>query len=137
MTDHNDPHHIAHTPEELRETLHAHDDWFRRSPDEPSHQSAHGDFNPYVVMISLAVTIVSVILIVILTIGWWDRMAAEERYLVQENNPAYGQEFRGKSDTWRAQLYGEPTWVDERTNTIRIPIDRAMQVIVQEYATAK
>lgn len=137
MTEHHDHHHVPHTPEELKESLHAHDDWFRHSADEPTHQAAHGDFNPYVIMGSLAATIVSVVVVVVVVLGWFDRMIGAERYIVQENNPAYGQEFRGKQDVWKTQLYGEPTWVDERTNTIRIPIDTAIEVVVKDYATAK
>lgn len=136
MTEQYEPHPpVAHTPSEHAHALHDHDDWFRHSPEEPTHQAAHGDFNPYLVMGSLAATILVVIVVVGLTLGWFKRLAMEKRQVVQEANTQYDIGFRGKLDAWQTQLHSEPTWVNERTNTIRITIDQAIEAVVKDYAT--
>jgi hypothetical protein len=138
MTEHHDPHHhTAHTPQELDQVLHEHDEWFRHAPDEPTHQQSHGDFNPYTVLGVLGATIVGVILVVIVTLGWFERLVADKRHRVQEANPDYSFRLTERTTAWKTQLHAEPSWVDEKTNTIRIPIDRAIETVVKEYATAQ
>lgn len=137
MTEHHDTHHVPHNPDELHHALVEHDDWFRHASDEPTHQSSHGDFNPYVVMTFLAVTIVLVFGSAAAIVPWFARMVDETEHLVQEDNPDYNKIYREKADLWRAELYGEATWADEKNNLVRIPINDAMDLVVKEYAAAK
>jgi len=134
---HDHHHHAPHNPAELHTAIVEHDDWFRHSADEPRHQQSHGDFNPYVIMGFLAVTIVIVFGSAAAIVPWFARMTDYRKHIVREANPDYNHEFREMSELWRTELFGEPTWVNEKENTIRIPIDDAMNLVVKEYASAK
>ncbi len=137
MSEHHDPLHPPHTPDEVQHALVEHDDWFRHSADEPTHQASHGDFNPYIVMACLAVTIAVVVGVIVFTLPWFGRLVQAGIVSVQENNVRYTFEFTDKSGAWHAQLYGEPTWLDEKNNIVRIPIDDAITQVVQEYKAAR
>ena len=138
MTEHHDPHHhVPHNPAELHHALVEHDEWFRHGSDEPTHQSSHGDFNPYVIMIFLFVTIVAVFGTVAAIVPWFARMTDHRKALVQEANPQYNAEFVEVSTAWRTDLYSEASWLDEKNNLVRIPIGEAVRLVVKEYAAAK
>lgn len=128
MSEHQDPHNI----DELKHELQSHDEWFRHAPNE-EHQVAHGDFNPLVVMTFLAVTILIVFGVAFIVVPWFARMVQERRVEVFEDNPAFAMEYMEAHETWVAELTGEPTWIDEKTNVVRIPIDMAMRQVIKRY----
>jgi len=137
MSEHHTHHHTPHTTDEFQHALVEHDEWFRHSADEPTHQESHGDFNPYVVMAFLFVTIGLVFGTAVFVVMWFARLSHDQKVIVQERNPEYNQEYVERADQWKADLYGEPTWIDEKNNLIRIPIGDAMDAVVKEYASAK
>lgn len=127
-----------HTPAsetDLQEALHEHDDWFRHSPDEPHHQAAHGDFNVSVVIGFLAATIIVVLGVAVIVVPWYIRMINDRAVEVRELNPNYAPELETQFSEWDAQLHGEPQWLDEQTNTVRIPLEVAKRVVADRYGT--
>ena len=126
--------HSPHNIEELKHELEAHDEWFRHSPDE-THQAAHGDFNPYVVMTFLAITIVIVVGVAFLLVPWFARMVQAEEVRTREDNPRVLQEYVEARTAWEADLTGEPTWIDEEAGVIRVPISIAIEGIVERYGS--
>jgi hypothetical protein len=42
-------------------------------------------------------------------------------------------EYMESHEKWVADLTGDPTWIDEKTQTITIPIDMAMGEVVKRY----
>jgi hypothetical protein len=132
MDEHHEP---PHTTEELEQALHEHDDWFRHTPDEPHHQEAHGDFNPYLIMAFLAVTALGVFGTAAVTVGWFareinDKVVSTDR----ERESAYTAEYTATRAQWDRDLTGSPEWINEQENTIRIPIELAMEKVVEQYA---
>ncbi len=133
MSEHHEP---PHTPEDLKEALHEHDDWFRHGPDEPHHQKAHGDFNPYVVMTFLAVTAVGVFGTAALVITWMSReIHAEVIATDRQREASYVAEYASKRAQWDQALTGEPTWINEQENVVRIPIELAMERVAEDYGS--
>jgi len=130
-------HETPHTREELREEYQSHDEWFRHGPDEPHHQQAHGDFNPYVVMSFLLATIAVVAVTVFVVVPWFGRLVQAQRLEVREENSRYTAEHRAKMEEWNARLYDAPDWVNEQEGVIRVPVDTAMELVVAEYATER
>ena len=126
--------HDPHTQDELRDALREHDDWFRHDASEPSHQQSHGDFNPYVVMGFLAATIVLVAAVVIVTVPWFGRAVQAKRVEVQEENRRLTLDYEQRASRWTEELTGSPSWVDEANNVIRVPIDLAIDEVVESYA---
>ncbi len=127
-------HEPPHTEEELKQALEEHDDWFRHSPDEPHHQKAHGDFNPVVVMGFLAVTALGVFGTAVVTIGWFAREIETQIVTTdRQREAAYTAEYTAKRAEWQRALTGEPEWLNEQENVVRLPIDMAMEKVAQEY----
>lgn len=125
-------HHQPHDIDELKHELEDHDEWFRHASDEPTHQT-HGDFNPYVVMAFLAVTVVIVFAVAFLVVPWFGRMVQAERVQVREENLRPVMEYMEARTKWDADLTGEPTWINESEGVIRVPIDIAMEQVVRRY----
>ena len=50
------------------------------------------------------------------------------------NEPGNLQDFRAKED---AILHGPPTWADRNAGTVRIPIERAMELILERGLPAR
>mgnify|MGYP007011824688 CR=1 FL=1 len=126
-------HHIPHDEQELKQALEEHDSWFRHDPDEPHHQDSHGDFNPAIVMGFLGATIVGTLGVAIILFPWFTRSIQNLALEQREQNPGILQEQIGRVAEWDAALRGEPRWLDEQANIIAIPIDIAMDQVVQWY----
>lgn len=125
--------HHVHNVDELKDELEHHDEWFRHAPGEITHDT-HGDFNPYVVMAFLAVTIVIVFGVAFVIVPWFGRMVQSQRVEVRERSRLPMQEYIETRTKWDADLHGEPTWISESDGVIRIPIDMAMDQVVRRYA---
>jgi len=125
-------HHQPHNIDELKDELEHHDDWFRHAPGETSHET-HGDFNPYVIMAFLVVTVGIVFGVTLLIVPWFGRMVQAKRVEIREQSTLPVQEFMESRTKWDADLRGEPTWIDESGGVIRVPIDVAMEQVVQRY----
>jgi len=128
MSENETPHNV----DELKHELEEHDSWFRHAPSE-IHQKGHGEFNPLVVTTFLAVTILIVFAMAFVLVPWFARMVQSRRVSVQEQNRDFVMEYREAHDNWVAELTGEPTWIDEKEQVIRIPIDLAMKEVVKRY----
>ncbi len=125
--------HHPHNIDELKHEVEEHDEWFRHPPGE-EHQSAHGDFNPYVVMGFLAVTIVIVFAVAFVVVPWFARMVQGQRIAVREQGARVVEEYVNARANWQGDLTGEPTWVNEGEGVVRVPIDFAIDQVVERYA---
>ena len=85
-------HHQPHNIDELKDELEHHDDWFRHAPGETSHET-HGDFNPYVIMAFLVVTVGIVFGVTLLIVPWFGRMVQAKRVEIREQSTLPVQEF--------------------------------------------
>ena len=128
MSEHETPHDI----DELKHELEEHDQWFRHAPTE-AHQKSHGEFNPLVITTFLAVTILIVFGVAFIVVPWFARMVQTKRVAIREQNVDFVMEYRELHDTWVADLTSEPTWIDEKTQVITIPIDMAMTEVIKRY----
>ncbi len=126
-------HHAPHDENELQHALDDHDSWFRHDPNEPHHQQSHGDFNPAIVMGFLGATIVAVLGVAIIVFPWFTRAINNLSVETRERNVGLLQEQISSFAQWESQLQGEPRWLDEKTNTVAIPIDLAIDQVVQRY----
>ncbi|MEO1130320.1 MAG: hypothetical protein AAFX05_11535 [Planctomycetota bacterium] len=125
-------HTTPHTSEELEASVHEHDEWFRHSPDEPHHQAEHGGFNPIVVMGFLAATILITFGVAAVVLPWFAREVQAQRVQVQEANSQYGAEYREKMEGWVSDL-SKPAWVDAENNVVRLPLDLAVERVIEQY----
>ena len=96
------------------------------NPDETPVDTKYGDDLPIVTLVVSSVCTVIITLVLILLLqalyGWYDQKLAEEK-----NTPA-------PRDTAAADtLASNPAWVNKEEQIVSMPIDHAMQVVVERY----
>lgn len=128
-----DTHHD--TPADFEQELHAHDEWFRHTPDEPAHQEMHGQLNPYAIMAFLLVTIV----VVFATAGLVHhtmtlRMTNHLKMVRQEakTDTTLAAAYREAHATWERELTTSG-WVDRSNGVVRLPVEVAAEKVRREY----
>ena len=129
--------HEPHTEAELKQELHDHDEWFRHSPDEPEHMEAHGAINSVYIIGYMVLTIVAVVVVAGLIMQYVYHTVREQRdtriETVVPRSKVAGESEIGADAVarWNEEL-NEWAWVEEGS-TAQIPIDVAIQQIVEQY----
>ena len=132
-------HDHEHTPDDLRQELEHHDEWFRHSADEPEHMEAHGTINSVFIIGYLGLTILIVVVISIGVVQYVKSSVRELREDASEVMPPRGRYFGpGHTETgveaiarWEQELDGW-RWV-KKGEISQIPIDVAMDRVVEQY----
>lgn len=125
--------HEIHNVEELKHELEGHDEWFRHAPGE-AHQESHGEFNPYVVLAFLAITVVIVFATALVVVPWFARMIADRSADVRERSGLVVEEWVASRTQWEGELRGGAQWINEDENIVRVPIDVAIDEVVRRYS---
>lgn len=124
--------HHPHTPEPVE---HA-DAWHRHTPAEGVPQHEHGTrVNPAFVGVVLLGIVFFTLAFLFVVWGYFNsystRVKADK--LEQVTTVLRG-EYQGLRSTAESHLTGAPAWIDREAGTVRMPIDRAAALVVDEYA---
>jgi hypothetical protein len=105
------------------------DPWHEHSGEEPP-QDAHGETSPGVIAIGGIVSFFIVVACVLFVTMYFDRVLLWKYEEVVEVD--LGEGFRNQQEAWMGNLNGYG-WEDPQNNTIRIPIDLAIDRVAAEY----
>lgn len=131
MTTHKDPS-PAHTLERFEQELEEHDSWFRHTAAEPHHQEAHGSTNAVGIALFMAGTLVATVAVSLIIYYWaFEPMVRRQVELVREMRPI-STEYQSTRAEWERQLGGYE-WVDPAAGTVRVPLDLARRLRLQEH----
>lgn len=125
-------HNSDHTPSDDHHG--AIDDWHDHAAD-PKPQHVHGETSPVVIagigLVGFAFVIVTIVAIVI----YFDQVLRNEVVVKVEKTNVAG-EYQAKMATWQGELssYG---WVDAQNGVVRIPAERAAELVAQEYSARR
>lgn len=122
-----------HTKADFERELVAHDEWFRHSAEEPHHQISHGETNASKIGVFLFVVIVATFGTAWVLVKGLLRVLDYKEIARQERNEPFVQEYRESRARWDGALTASPEWADSRAGTVRIPVDLAMQLVIEEY----
>lgn len=129
---HDPTNHAPHTHEELSESLHAHDEWFRHSPEE-HHQEAHGSTNARIILAFLAATVLFVFGTGFIVFKHYEhRLWAEQVRLQELRTPRA--EYLGLRAEWQQQL-NSFAWTNQEAGRVRVPLEVAKRLVMEEYRT--
>ncbi len=131
MSHDHEHHDTPHTTEELEESLHAHDEWFRHDASEPKHQEAHGETRSGVILGFLFGTVAFVAIVGVIVYQFYLMLAREQQVKLQEGRTNTA-EIRSARAAWEEALdsYG---WADAEAGTVRIPLELAKQNVIERY----
>ena len=113
---------------------HGHDEWFRHGPEDGLPQAEHAaHISASGLGISLLLTTFGVLAVVIILSLYFDgyttQLAAEKQEGTGSADPYLA--YRNAAMT---NLSGDPKPLDRKNGVYRIPVDRAMDIVVAEYA---
>jgi len=131
---HDPTHAVPHTPEELTESLHAHDEWFRHSPEE-HHQEAHGATNAGIILAFLAGTVVFVGVVGFAVFKHYEHLLWAEQVRLQEHRTPRA-EYQSLRAEWQQQLTTF-AWTNKEAGRVRVPLDVAKRLVMDEYRTQR
>lgn len=113
-----------------------HDDWFKHTPEEGVAQHAHGEINAPFIIAFLAVVIVITFALLFILLGYFGREVASEQGIKSEGRTEIlARQHIESSNRWRAELEGDPRWIDMQTRTVRLPLEYAAREVVQMYGS--
>ncbi|HBS28822.1 MAG TPA: hypothetical protein DEB06_05090 [Phycisphaerales bacterium] len=121
---------VPHTAEELSESLHAHDEWFRHAPGE-HHQEAHGGTNAVVILGFLGATVLFVGVVGFAVYKVYEVALRAEQVAMQERRTPRA-EYAGLRADWQAQL-SSFAWTDKEKGRVRVPLEVAKRLVMEEY----
>lgn len=135
-TDHSDnnDHDTPHAPEgwhaDADHSLVADDAWHDHSGEAPP-QEVHGETSALFIA-GLGVVSFCGLLVCIGLLAVYFNQVSRAEIIQKRERTDVAREFRERSAGWNAELttYG---WVDENNGVVRIPLDRAIELVVQEY----
>lgn len=134
MSHKNDQHH--HTRADFEAELTHHDEWFRHSPDE-HHQESHGSTNPWAISGVMVAVIIITFGVAFYALNYLGRAAAalkaERHEALTDTSMRLGGAYRETRANWEA-AQSQYTWVDAKAGVVRIPMDRAIDKVVRQYA---
>lgn len=128
----NHAHHEPHTPEELQETLHEHDEWFRHTPDEPRHHHAHGTTQARLILLFLIGTLVVVFGTTMAVLVVFDQLG-EGIYVENKERRTPTTQIASFRAEWQRQL-SEFSPVEGAPGRARIPLELAQRLVVEDYS---
>lgn len=110
-----------------------HDDWFRHSPDEPHAQAAHGEINPTFIIGFLSAVIAATFGVVVLFLVYFNQVNTDLKVQNwEERTPLLGN-YAEKRANWTAELGAQPEWADPDQTYVTVPLDVAMQNVIESY----
>jgi hypothetical protein len=124
-----------HTVEELEETLHAHDDWFRHDAAAPHHQQPHGETKAWGILGFMAATLVFVLVVGYASFFLWEDWTRAQSVKVFEGQTKRSEYLSLRAD-WQKRLTSYE-WADAAKGTVHIPIDQAKKQVAAYYAAKK
>jgi len=113
-----------------------HDDWFQHSPDGAAQAESQGDLNSGLIIVFLVIVAIGVLVIAILIAQYFKMRVAdisEDRQEHRADTTTALVVFEAKA-TWEKKLQSDASWIDRDKGTVSIPLDIAMQRVVEEYA---
>lgn len=124
-----------HDSVHFEHALDEHDSWFRHSAVEPHHQEAHGGTKALAIVSFMAGTLVIVLLVASATyFGAFEPMMRAESERVQDG-AVVNADFVSSRAAATQQL-NSYEWVDPKKGTIRIPLDLAKKLQMEEHMKA-
>jgi len=123
--------HLHHTKAEFVEELSHHDEWFRHSAAEQTHQEAHGSTRTHAILASLFFTLVLVVVVGVVVFHYFQSQARILQTTLQEAATPRDA-YVAATQNWNNQLstYG---WVEEKDGPVRLPLDVAIERVVDVY----
>ena len=121
--------------QEQARTAHADDAWHAHQSEAPPQHEHGSKANPIgIILISLASVVFVVVLVFVVMVYFNQRVRAlrverEERVDFSESVAA--------QKAHAQQVMGDYGWIDPEHGVFRLPIDRAMVITAQEYASAR
>lgn len=126
-------HDHSHKPQQLPHE-HAHpDEWHSHSPAEGAPQREHGaKANPAILAIVTGGFVITVVLTILLSALYFFSYMTHERQLKKETT-VLSDEYRAYRAQTEASLSGYG-WADPASGAVRVPITKAMDKVVADYA---
>lgn len=114
---------------------HGHDDWFRHSSDEALPQTEHGEHvSTKALGITLAIIVFGVLFVLLILSAYFSSYTTQIRAERQESTMAAGPYMSYRSGMERR--LAETGWVDRASQKLHIPLERAAELVVNEYRVA-
>ncbi len=126
-----DPAHETHTIEELHQTLHEHDEWFRHSASEPHHQEAHGGTSAGIILGFLIGTLLVVGGTSYGVFVLWERMTDALVVEMQERRTPIAPLLSARAE-WAGQLARFEA-IAGSPGRARVPLEVAMRLVIEDY----
>ena len=114
---------------------HGHDDWFRHSDDEALPQVEHAEHvSTKALGITLVAIVFGVLFVILILAAYFSSYTTQVRAERQENTTSAAEYLSYRSGVDRRLV--ETGWVDRNAQTLHIPLDRAIDLVVDEYVAA-
>lgn len=114
---------------------HGHDDWFRHSNEEALPQVEHAQ---HVSTKALGITLVAIIFgmlfVLLILTAYFSSYTTQVRAELQEGTISANDYLSYRSGIDRR--LAETGWIDRTNQTLHIPLDRAVELVVDEYRSA-
>ena len=114
------------------------DAWHSHTPDEGAPQEEHGArVDPAALSLTLLAIGFGFVFLLLITWGYYNSYYTR---LQAEKTERVTNELRTEYLTTRAEaqtaLTQPPAWIDRESGSVRLPLDRARELVVKEYETA-
>ena len=114
---------------------HGHDDWFRHSSDEALPQVEHAQHvSTKALGITLVMIVFGVLFVLLILSAYFSSYTTQVRAEKQEGTSSAADYLSYRSGMDRR--LAETGWVDRTNQTLHIPLDRAVELVVDEYRSA-
>ena len=114
---------------------HGHDDWFRHSSDEALPQVEHAQHvSTKALGITLLLIVFGVLFVLLIISAYFSSYTTQVRAERQEGTSSAAEYLSYRSGMDRR--LAETGWIDRTNQTLHIPLDRAIELVVDDYRTA-
>lgn len=128
-------HHATDNWEEQTRTAHSDDAWHSHSGEAPPQHEHGSKANPFgIILVSLASIVFVVVLVIVVMVYFNQRVRALR---VERQERADFTSLVSQQKDHANQMMGGYGWVDAQEGIIRIPIDRAIEITAEEYASQR
>jgi len=113
---------------------HGHDDWFRHEADESAPQAEHAaHVNTTAIGLTLLAIVFGVLFTIIVLSMYFVQYAGTRKAMLEEGTQS-AEPYLQYAEQSQRDL-SRLTWVDQAAGTVNIPIDRAMDRVVENYSS--
>ncbi|MEM1184108.1 MAG: hypothetical protein AAGI53_03810 [Planctomycetota bacterium] len=114
---------------------HGHDDWFRHSGDEALPQVEHaGHVSTKALGISLVLIVFGVLFVLLLLTAYFNSYVTQKKADLEESTTAAAGYMQYRSES--TGHLNETGWIDRDNEKLHIPLDRAIEFVVEDYRAA-